>query len=66
MGLCQITTRTLRADRIDRGERPVFEIHLEDHQDVIAITIASIDQPHRETIDHVANVTVLTRLGEGL
>lgn len=61
--LVQITTVHSRVDGIERGARPVFELQLEDHQQLVGVQNHwTVDRDSRKTVDHHANFWVATRL----
>ncbi len=61
---CLINTVTVECRRVPRGEAPVYSFELEPHQEVLAFTETCVDREKRATVDWVARITVLSRLGE--
>lgn len=54
----------MRVDRVPRGERPTFELHLEPHQRVVAVEhYGEIDYASRKTVDHFATLWIEHRFG---
>lgn len=63
MKLVQITEFVLRLEKVPRGERPIWETHLEDNQRIIGyVNRWSADYGYRKTVDHYATILVETRL----
>lgn len=63
MDLVQVTTVHAGAPRLPRGQRPVFELELAEHQQIVGVqNYWQTDLESRETVDHHANFWVATRL----
>lgn len=64
MSLVQIARVTGRIDRVPRGDTPVVELDLEDHQRVVSVELKALlfDDPGRKTVDWKYVVYVETRL----
>lgn len=67
MGLVQITERTGRVDRVPRGEKPMVEIQLEEHEQIVRFELHDgeryFERPGRKTVDWRWTATIATRLG---
>jgi hypothetical protein len=67
MGLVQISERSGRVDRVPRGEKPMVEIQLEEHEQIVRFELHDgerfFDRPERKTVDWTWTATIATRLG---
>lgn len=64
MQLVQISQRSLKQDRVPEKDAPVFELELEENQEIIAAKFwdNSFVRPERKTVDHRAELWIATRL----
>lgn len=66
MGLVQITEKSGRVDRVPRGEKPVVQLDLEPHQEIVRFELQDgerfFDHPARKTVDWTWTAMIATRL----
>jgi hypothetical protein len=63
--LVQISRKRLEDNRVPRGQEPVFEMDLEDHERIVAIDgHVTLDYESRQTVDHSVRVWVASYLGD--
>ena len=59
MSLVQLTKVTLSCERVPRGQNPVFQLDLDDDRRIVSVEYYwSVDQEHRQTVDHFVVVWV--------
>jgi hypothetical protein len=62
-GLVQLVKRRYRLDRAPRGQEPVFDLQLGEHEQVVGVAFEhTADHPDRQTVDHVVWVWIAVRL----
>lgn len=67
MELVQITERKGSVPRVPRGQKPMVELHLEQHEQIVGFELHDgeryFEHPERKTVDWTWTATIATRLG---
>jgi hypothetical protein len=63
MSLVQIVKRSASVERLERGEKPVYEFDLKENEQIVGVFYEwETDRASRSTVDHHISVYVAVRL----